>query len=316
MIIWSRSARNRQDLSRGEPVTISICAYNMPARELLALAVAADEFGFDSLWLGEHIILPLGYTSEHSTAGSSADHEHVKGAIVSPDTALVDPWVGLAAITGATRRLRVATGVYILPLRHPLLTARAACTLHEVSGGRFLLGVGSGWLREEFDAFGVPFEGRGRRLDETLAVLRKAWAGGPFEHRGDLFSFGPLQVTPTPADVPIILGGNTPRALRRAALMGDGWFSSGTPTFDAARELRDKLHALRAEHGRTEPYRCYFRVEGCDPAAIEAYRREGIDDVVIWADQLWPAAPLDDRLAAVARAAGELGLEGIVPKCA
>ncbi|HSS08769.1 MAG TPA: TIGR03619 family F420-dependent LLM class oxidoreductase [Acidimicrobiales bacterium] len=289
-------------------MTISICAYNLPARELLALAVAADELGFDSLWLGEHIVLPLGYASEHSTAGNSADHEHVKGAIVSPDTELVDPWVGLAAISGATRQLRVATGVYILPLRHPLLTARAACTLHEVSGGRFMLGVGSGWLREEFDAFGVPFEERGRRLDETLDVLRKAWAGGPFEHRGNLFSFGPLQVTASPAEVPIILGGNTPRALRRAALVGNGWFSSGTPTFDAARHLRDTIYALRSEHGRTEPYRCYFRVEGCDPEVIEGYRREGIDDVVIWADQLWPSAPLDDQRAALAVAGTELGL--------
>ena len=139
-------------------------------------------------------------------------------------------------------------------------------------------------------------------------MLRKAWAGGPFEHRGELFSFGPLQVTATPADVPIILGGNTPRALRRAALVGNGWFSSGTPTFDEARRLRDTLHALRSEHGRTEPYRCYFRVEGCDPDFIQGYQREGIEDVVIWADQLWPSAPLDEQRAALARAAGELGL--------
>jgi probable F420-dependent oxidoreductase len=289
-------------------VTISICAYNMPAPALLALAIAADELGFDSLWLGEHIVLPVGYASEHTTAGDSADHEHVKGPIVSYDTELVDPWVGLGAIAGATQRLRVATGVYILPLRHPLLTARAACTLHEVSGGRFMLGVGSGWLREEFDAFGVPFEGRGRRLDETIDVLRQAWAGGPFEHRGELFSFGPLQVSPSPAAVPLILGGNTPRALRRAARIADGWFSSGTPTFAAARELRDKLCHLRSEFGRTEPFRCYFRVEGFNPAEIQGYQSEGIDDLVIWADQLWPAGTLADQRAALARAAAELGL--------
>src|ERR1700720_2945664 len=101
----------------------------MAAPALLDLAVAADELGFDSLWLGELIVLPVGYASEHTTLGDSADHEHVKGPIVSPDTQLVDPWVGLGAIAGATQRLRLATGVYILPLRHPLLTARAACTL-------------------------------------------------------------------------------------------------------------------------------------------------------------------------------------------
>jgi probable F420-dependent oxidoreductase len=304
----------RSKISKGKPLTISICAYNMPARELVALAVAADELGFDSLWLGEHLILPVGYDSEHPTHDESADHQHITGPIVSLDTELVDPWVGLAAIAGATSRLRLATGMYILPLRHPLLTARAACTLHEVSGGRFMLGVGSGWLREEFDAFGVPFNERGRRLDETIDILRRAWAGGPFEHRGTHFSFAPLQVTASATEVPVIMGGNSPRALRRAAVIGDGWFSSGTPTFDAARELRDTLLALRAEHGRHDAYRCYFRVEGYDPTMIQRYQSEGIDDIVIWADQLWPAGPLDEQRAALARAADELGLTAARPE--
>jgi probable F420-dependent oxidoreductase len=280
-------------------MTISICAYNMAAGDLLALAVAADQLGFDALWLGEHIILPVGYGSDHPTNGINTDEHHIAGPIVDPDTQLLDPWVQLAAVASATTRLRLATGIYSLPLRHPLLTARAAATLHEISGGRFLLGVGSGWLQEEFDALAVPFTERGRRFDETVEILRRAWAGGPFSYEGSIFSFDPLQVASSPVDVPIIFGGNTPRALRRAALMGDGWFSSGTPTFDAALRLRDAIQKERSALGKTAPFRCYFRVEGFDPVAIERLQREGIDDIVIWADQLWPG-----RLAEAADALG------------
>jgi probable F420-dependent oxidoreductase len=269
-------------------MTISICAYNMAAGDLLALAVEADQLGFDALWLGEHIVLPVDYGSDHPTSGANNDEHHIAGPIVDPDTQLLDPWVQLAAIASATTRLRLATGIYILPLRHPLLTARAAATLHEISGGRFLLGVGSGWLQEEFDALAVPFAERGRRFDETVEILRRAWAGGPFSYEGSIFSFASLQVASSPVDVPIIFGGNTPRALRRAALMGDGWFSSGTPTIDAALRLRDAIHTERSSLGKTSRFRCYFRVAGFDPAAIELLQREGIADIVIWADQLWP----------------------------
>ncbi len=289
-------------------MTVSICAYDMAAPDLLDLAVAADELGFDSLWLGEHLVLPVGYETAHPTTGASTDHHHHAGPIVSSDTELLDPWVELAAIAGATRRLRLATGIYILPLRHPLMTARAACTLQEVSGGRLVLGVGSGWLREEFEALGIPFADRGARFEESIELLRQAWSGGPFEHHGDYFQTGPIQVTPRPTHVPLILGGNTPRALRRAARVADGWFSSGTPTFDAARDLRDKIAALRADDCPQAPFRCYFRVGGCDPAVIERYRREGIDDVVIWADQLWPDGTLEEKRTALAAAAEALSV--------
>jgi hypothetical protein len=105
-----------------------------------------------------------------------------------------------------------------------------------------------------------------------------------------------------------VFGGNTDRALRRAALLGDGWFSSGTPTFDEAGRLRDRLHAVRDEHGITKPFRCYFRVEGFDPRVVAHYAREGIDDLVFWADQLWPAGSHDQKLAALRRAAEALSL--------
>jgi probable F420-dependent oxidoreductase len=290
----------------GSP-TVGISAYDMAATDLLDLAVAADEAGFDAIWLGEHVLLPVDYETPHPTK-KEAGVQHHSGPIVALDTELLEPLVELAAIAALTTRLRVATGVYILPLRHPLATARAACTLQEVSRGRFMMGLGVGWLQEEFDAMDVPFAERAERFEETIDILRMAWAGGPFKYGGNHFSFREVQVTPRPTDVPLILGGNTGRALERAATLGQGWFSSGTPTFDDARRLQDRLHAIRTGHSLTAPFRCYFRVEGCDPAVIDQYLAAGIDDVVVWADQVWHGPTLEARRETLHAAAVELGL--------
>jgi probable F420-dependent oxidoreductase len=287
---------------------IGISAYDMTAADILQLASAADRLGFDAIWLGEHLLLPVDYRTIHPTTTSEGEQHH-KGPIVALDTELLDPFVALAAIAGSTNRLRLATGIYILPLRHPLLTARGAATLQEVSGGRLLLGMGTGWLIEEFDAFDVPFDERVSRFNETVEIMRRAWKGGPFEFQGKHFGFDPIQLTSRPVNVPLVFGGNTERALRRAATVGDAWFSSGTPAFDEALRLRDRLHALRDEHGLTDPFPCYVRVEGADPAVIERYGREGIEDVTVWADQVWPqGAPLEDKLVAIERPAETLGL--------
>ena len=147
---------------------------------------------------------------------------------------------------------------------------------------------------------------RGRRFDETVEILRLAASGGPFEFHGGAFSFGPVQVSPKPFDLPLIFGGNGERALHRAALAGDAWFSSGTPSLDDACRLRDRLHAIRSEHGLTDTFRCYVRVEGFDPTMVERYRREGIDDLVFWADQICP--PGGDKQAVLLQAAEALSL--------
>jgi probable F420-dependent oxidoreductase len=291
---------------------IGISAYDMTAGDLLDLASAADGAGFDRLWLGEHLFLPVAYEAEHPTSGGDA-HKHHAGPVVSPDTELLDPLVELAAVAGATRRIGLATGIFILPLRHPLATARAAATLQEVSGGRFSFGVGFGWLQEEFDALGIPFDERVGRFEESIDVMRTAWAGGPFEHHGRHFSFDTVQLTSRPVPVPLILGGNSPRALRRAARLGDGWFSSGTPDLDEAQRLRDELHRLRAEAGRTDPFRIFVRVEPADPAMIGRYAAAGFDDVAVWADQLWAPGREADPHAALAAAADELGVTRSVP---
>jgi probable F420-dependent oxidoreductase len=283
---------------------IGLSAYDMRAPDLVELARTADELGFDSLWLGEHVVLPRGYASEHPTHGETS-HQHHSGPVVDLSTELLDPWAALGAAAAATSRIRLATGIYLLPLRHPLLTARAACTLQDVSGGRFVLGVGAGWLEEEFDALGVPFGDRASRLEEALAVVRRATAGGAFAHRGRHFAFDPVQVSPRPVDVPVVLGGNSDRALQRAARLGDGWFASGTPSFDDAVRWWERLTELA---GR--PFPTHVRIEKPDPDLVDRYRSTGFDEVIVWADQVWTGATLAARQASLARAATSLGVAG------
>jgi probable F420-dependent oxidoreductase len=285
---------------------IGLCAYDMPGRRLLEIAVVADELGFDALWLGEHIVLPHGYGSVHPTSSSAAHAAAPFSTIIEADTELLDPWVFLGAVSGATTQLRLATGIYILPLRHPLATARAAATLQELSGGRLVLGIGAGWLREEFDALDVPFEQRSARFSETVDILRRSWQGGPFTYKGQCFDFGAVQVTPRPVSVPLVFGGNSDRALRRAAETGDGWFSSGLPSFDEAVTLHARLRELRSRDPAGDPFRCYVRAELSAADRLDRYQDHGIDDVVFWAHEVCPAGA--DPADALARAADRLGL--------
>ncbi|MGY1739431.1 MULTISPECIES: TIGR03619 family F420-dependent LLM class oxidoreductase [unclassified Blastococcus] len=288
---------------------IGISAYDIAARDLVDLAAAADELGFESLWLGEHVVLPVGYSSEHPTSDTSGHHHHT-GPIVDPSTKLLDPLVALAGCAAVTRSILLATGIYLVPLRSPLLVARMAHTLQELSGGRFRLGAGAGWLEEEFAAVGVPFAGRGARLEEHLDVLRAALAGGPFEHRGPLYQFQGLQLCEEPVDVPVVLGGNGERALRRAAERGDGWFASGTPAYDDACRWREQLLAYRRAAGRTDPFPTYVRIPDPDPDAVARYEAAGFTGAVVWADQVWPAqGDSATKRAALAEAARRLGVQ-------
>jgi probable F420-dependent oxidoreductase len=288
---------------------IGISLYDIDAREIVDLAAAADELGFESLWLGEHIVLPVGYSTPHPTTGTS-DHKHHKDRpVVDPATKLVDPLVALAGAAAVTRSIRLATGIYLVPLRSPVVIARMLHTLQQLSRGRFLLGAGAGWLREEFDAVGVPFERRWARMEEHLEVIAKALAGGPFEHSGNLYQLSDLQLCEEPMPVPVILGGNSEAALRRAALRGDGWFASGTPAFDDVSRWRDQLLEIRQAEGRTGPFPVYVRIPAADPDDIARYEAAGFDRLVIWADQLWPAdGDLASKRAALAEAADRLGV--------
>jgi probable F420-dependent oxidoreductase len=288
---------------------IGLTAYDVPATEFLALAAAADEAGFSSLWLGEHVVLPIGYATEHPTKAQPGEQHHT-GPIVSPDTELVDPLVQLGAAAAVTDRIELATGIYILPLRHPLAVARSACTVQELAEGRFVFGLGFGWLEEEFTVLDVPFDERVTRFEEAIEVLQLAWRSGEVKHTGRHFSISGVQVTKRETHIPLMLGGNSARALRRAARLGDGWFSSGTPPIEESIRLRGELQQLRAESDRAaEPFRLVFRMEGADAATARRYEDEGFEEVLIWTDQVWPAdRPPAARRAAMFEAADALGV--------
>lgn len=285
-----------------------ISAYDLSADELVDLAVAAEDAGFDSLWLGEHLFMPAGYHTVHPTR---EPEEERSARIVGPDTQLLDPLVALAGAATRTSRIKLATGVYLLPLRHPLAVARATLTLNELSGGRLMLGVGTGWLREEFEALGVPFAGRGARQEECIEILRTAWAGGIFEHRGEHFSFGPVQVSAVPSPVPLVLGGNTPIALQRAARVADGWFASGNPSAPDVLRYVEDLRTTEAAEGRATPLTVYVRVSPPSLADLERFEAIGVEEMIFWAHELCPRAGAGaPRWAGLPAVAAALGVGG------
>jgi probable F420-dependent oxidoreductase len=287
-------------------VEVGLSVYDIGGAELVALGAAAEQAGFATLWLGEHVVLPVDYAAEHPTTGSDTNRSHLK-RIIDPSTRLLDPLVALAAVAAVTERIRLATGIYLVGLRHPLAVARMTLTLQDVAGGRFMLGVGSGWLEEEFVALGVPFGERRTRFEEALAVLRAAWGGGEISFAGAHVSFEHVVVSAEPVHVPLILGGNTEPALRRAAATADGWFSSGNPTFEEAIRLRARLGELAESSGRDRPLPVYVRMAGRERAALDRYAEHGFEHVTVWANQLWPShGALADKQERFAAAAAEL----------
>lgn len=288
----------------GDVLSIGVSAYDLPMADLMALGRAADAAGVDSLWLGEHVFHPRTSTSVHPGADQT---QHHTGPIVHERTHLLDPLVALSAVAAVTSRIRIATGILVLPLRDPLLVSRALATLDEVSVGRMTLGAGAGWLEEEFQAMGIDFGDRGRRLRESVTIIRSALSGGFFEHHGKVFDFDELQVVETPATVPIILGGNGDVALKRAAAVGDGWFSSGSLGLDDATAMRARMLEMLGERGRDESdFEMVVRPTLADEASVVPMVEAGFRHVVVWADQLWSPSDPEDVQVERLRAAVQL----------
>jgi probable F420-dependent oxidoreductase len=211
--------------------------------QLVETAKLVEQTGFDGILVSDHLFFPekLGSKYPYTPDG-------VPG--FTPDTPWPEPFAAVAAMAAVTKRLRFATMVYILPLRNPIEVAKATATLDVLTGGRFILGSGAGWMKNEFDQLGVDFKTRGARFDESIEVLRVLWRGGMVEHHGRFFSIERLQMSPAPAKpVPIYVGGASPAAFRRAARLGDGWLGAGSDPAEAARQLAE-LAALRRAAGR------------------------------------------------------------------
>jgi len=285
-------------------MTHGVYVYDVTPRDLIDIARAAEAASFSTVWLGEHVVVPYDHHTVHPTGTAQHGAAHVVQSL-DPAAKLLEPLVALAAVVTATERIQVATGIYLLTMRHPLLAARGLSTLAELAGDRLVLGLGSGWLREELEALDVPWNERGTRFTESLEILRLAFQGGPFEYSGRHFEVGRLQVSESPVRAPIVLGGNSDRALQRAVASADGWFASGTPTFEEAVRLRDRLEQLRLEHGRADEIECYFRVP-FGPSVIERYRDAGFRNLIFWLRDLCPDG--EERATNFRRAADLIGL--------
>ena len=193
--------------------------------EMLAhLATTAERVGVESVWTVEHVVIPVGYESTYPYDPS--------GKIPVPDQLPIpDPFVALGYVAAMTKTLRLATGIVILPQRHPLYVAKEVASLDVLSHGRVILGIGVGWLEEEFAALGIPFEERAARTAETVRAMRSLWKDEAEPFEGKFFRWGRLESHPKPVQkpgVPIVVGGHTELAARRAARYGDGFFPGVT----------------------------------------------------------------------------------------
>lgn len=184
-----------------------------------ALAAACEAHGVESVWTVEHVVVPAGYESEYPY---SRDGRMPGGE----DSPIPDPLTWLTWVGAHSRSLVLGTGVIILPLRNPVVLAKEVATLDNLTGGRVRLGVGVGWLREEFDAVGVPFEERGARTDEYIEAMRELWSAAEPSYSGRFVDFDRALSYPKPtrSSVPVVIGGHTPHAARRAGRLGDGFF--------------------------------------------------------------------------------------------
>jgi probable F420-dependent oxidoreductase len=212
---------------------------------LAHLATTAENVGVESLWTVEHVVIPQGYQSPYPY---SKDGKIPGGE----DVPIPDPLIPLGFVAAITKKIKLATGVVILPQRHPVYVAKEVATIDLLSGGRMILGIGSGWLKEEFDALGLDFHHRGARTDESIQALRELWRDGPSSFHGKHFNFGPALSYPKPAQrdgIPIHIGGHSPAAARRAGRLGNGFF----PALGEIPKLKELFSLMRDEalkHGR------------------------------------------------------------------
>jgi len=232
--------------------------------ELVALATAGDEHGWSTLSVSDHLINPVETRSTYPYTKDGTRRWEM-------GTPWPDPWITIGHLSAVTRRLRFLTTVYILPARTPVHVAKQVGTAAVLSGNRVGLGIGMGWMEEEFDAMGTPFARRGKRADEMLEVLRKLWTGEVVEHHGEFFDVPPLEMLPAPTEpVPVYVGGVSEAALRRAA-RHDGWVSD-LHTIEELAAIRAQIERYREEYGRTEvPFAVFGSAR--DAWDLDGYRR-------------------------------------------
>ena len=242
-------------------------------RLAIELVQAGEEAGFESAWTVEHTVVPESYQTRYPYSPSGK----MAGGV--DDFPLPDPLIWMAYVAGHTRRIKLATGILILPQHNPIVVAKQIASLDHMTEGRVILGIGVGWLREEFEALGANFDGRGAVTDEYIQVLRRLWQHGSSKFQGRFISIDSIYCEPRPKQdaLPIVIGGHSEAAARRAGRFGDGFFP--------AREAPERLIAIAKSEAITR---------GRDPEALEItvsmpdeisslsnYRDLGVDRVLV-----------------------------------
>ena len=237
------------------------------------LVQAGEEAGFESAWTVEHTVIPSGYESVYAYSESG------KIAGGAEDLILPDPLIWMAHMAGATKSIKFGTAILILPQHSPVVCAAQVATLDYMSGGRALLGIGVGWLKEEFDAIGAPFERRGIRTDEYVAAMRALWANDCASFEGEFVQFKDTYCLPRPINgsVPIIVGGDTDYAARRAGRLGDGYF----PARDTPQERIDLARRTAEQCGRDPDALEITMPMPEDPDDIPNMKARGVDRLVV-----------------------------------
>jgi probable F420-dependent oxidoreductase len=276
------------------PLPLELGVANMCAR--------LEDAGFDSLWISDHVVMPDVVRSHYPFAADGK-------ANWATDASWYDAVALLGMMTAATTKVELGVAVLLLPLRHPVVFAKQAATIDALSGGRLALGIGAGWMSEEFEALNVPFKTRGSRLDEWIELARSCWTGEPAAFDGAHYQLPEgVQCYPVPAHpVPFLVGGHSPAALRRAGTTGDGWLAQqATPSIDVT-DLAQGVAAMRtaAEGIGRDPIDLRVVVRLVESAGvpelvaerIDSLAESGVTDIIIDVD--WTAEDGPERAASV-----------------
>tara|TARA_Y100000758_G_scaffold131799_1_gene93237 strand:- start:584 stop:1432 length:849 start_codon:yes stop_codon:yes gene_type:complete len=240
------------------------------------IAETAENLGFDSLWVGEHPFIPL--NSQSIFPGSPS------GEIPESYSHFVDPFIALSMAASVTKRIKLATGICLITERNPLLLAKEVSTLDQFSKGRFIFGIGTGWLREEAELMGCDFDHRWTQAKEEIDILKKLWSSPQASHSGTYYAFPEVISYPKPFQrphPPIMIGGTAPNALKRVAKWADGWLPNRVTPEDL-KIKRKKLNTLTEQLGR-DPTKLSITIHGqpADKDLIASYEKAGADRVTI-----------------------------------
>jgi probable F420-dependent oxidoreductase len=235
----------------------------------------ADQLGYESVWMPEHLVIPVGM--------SGSPHAGAEHPPIPPDVPVFDVFAYLSFLAGQTEHIHFGTQVYNIGLRHPFIVARAVATLDVVSNGRLEFGIGASWLEAEWEAVGLDFATRGRRVDESIDICRRLWSEEVVEHHGEFFDFGPVMFEPKPTHAPwppLHIGGDGPAALRRAAQVGDGWIPMNH-TLEEIPAAATRIAQLREAAGRPGDVEITLGGGGTELDELKRFADAGVGRVLV-----------------------------------